>query len=296
MHQQSFYTASLWLQPHNVEKMSWILPKLPYRGLVHHGMNGFIYHHSLFMASSTMVWIVLYTITRYTWFLFHRIHGFVYHRSLHVVLYVIVYMLLYTIICMALYAIVRYTWFCISLYMYYMVLYIIVCTVLYVIARYTWLCIPLYMVLYTITRYTCFRTPFYTWFSTPPLVMHGLVYHLYMVLYTIVYVLYAITRYTWFCIPSYTWCRTSYTCFFIPSFVTKGFTIVLLQKVSFSLCNVNPESCKRACEGQAYIPLLIVHDTSFKYMTDPVVNSYHASHKPVVFTTQGVTWWGNESS
>ena len=54
------------------------------------------------------------------------------------------------------------------------------------------------------------------------------------------------------------------------------------------MCNVNPESCNRACKGQAYIPLLIVVDTSYKYMTDPVVNSYHASHKPVVFTTQGV--------
>ena len=235
-------------------------------------MNSFVYHHSLYMVF----------IPSYTWFripslvtrgfvchcihafVHHHMHGFVCHRSLHMVLYIIVYVL-HGFVYHCVHGFVRHR----SLHM---ALYTIV-----------------YMVLYTITRYTCFRTPFYTWFSTPPLVMHGLVYHLYMVLYTIVYVLYAITRYTWFCIPSYTWCRTSYTCFFIPSFVTKGFTIVLLQKVSFSLCNVNPESCKRACEGQAYIPLLIVHDTSFKYMTDPVVNSYHASHKPVVFTTQGVT-------
>ena len=75
--------------------------------------------------------------------------------------------------------------------------------------------------------------------------IYGFVYHdsLYMVLYTIVYmvlstivytVLYTITRCTWFC---------------IPSFVMVSYTIVGLKKVSFSLC-VNPEPCKRACEGQ----------------------------------------------
>ena len=133
------------------------------------GMNGFLYHHSLYTVLCSIVWRVLYTITRYIWFCIPLytwlcipslvIYGCVYHHSLYMVLYTIVYMVLYTI--------TRYKWFCIPLY--------------------TWFCIPS-LVIYGFV---------YHW-------IHGFVYHhsLYMVLYTIVcMVLYTITRFTWFCIP-----------------------------------------------------------------------------------------------
>ena len=94
---------------YNVEKMSWILPKLPYQG---------------------SVWMVLYTITHYIWFcislytwiripslvvhgfVYHFIHGFVYQHSLCMVLYTIVYMVLDTITRYAWLCIPLYTWFC----------------------------------------------------------------------------------------------------------------------------------------------------------------------------------------
>ena len=79
----------------NVEKMSWILPKLP--GF---GMNG------------------LYTITHYIWLCIPLdecfripslvLYGFVYHHSLYMVLYTIVWMVLFTT--------TRYVWLCIPLY------------------------------------------------------------------------------------------------------------------------------------------------------------------------------------
>ena len=131
--------------------------------------------------------------------------------------------------------------------------------------RYKWFCKP--------SLYTWFCIPTYVWFCIPSLVIHGFVYHcihgsvyyhsLYMVLYTIVYmVLCTITRYTWFCISLYTWFSipslvirgSVYHCipgtwFCIPSFLMASYTIVGHKNVSFSSC-VNPEPCKRACEGQ----------------------------------------------
>ena len=93
------------------------------------GMNGFVYHHSLYMVLYIIVYMDPYTITRCTWFcipfytwfciptlvmhgfVYHCIHGFGYHHSLCMVVYTVVYMVLYTV--------TRYTWFCIPVYKWY---------------------------------------------------------------------------------------------------------------------------------------------------------------------------------